>query len=217
MERPGDRRKLGVETASRLRDLRATKIQVEVEAMKACQADLQWTNRKSSKFSARMTGWLGAGSMMALVLVGASGCGYPAHSAAPGSKQAIEAAVARYVAATNRGDADALAALYADDAMLLPPDHEPIKGRQAIGDFWRQGTDEGLEVTTLAVEVDGDLGYLVGRYHLPQTDEEPADSGKYVMCLKRQRDGSWKLTADIWNRSGDDEEDDDPGPAPSIS
>ena len=107
------------------------------------------------------------------------------------------------------GDADALADLYADDAMLLPPDHEPIQGREAIGDFWRQGTDEGLEVTTLTVEVEGDLGYLVGRYNLPATDEEPADSGKYVMCLKRQRDGSWKLTADIWNRSGDADEDDD--------
>jgi hypothetical protein len=31
MERPGDRRKLEVETAVRLRDLRATKIQVEGE------------------------------------------------------------------------------------------------------------------------------------------------------------------------------------------
>jgi uncharacterized protein (TIGR02246 family) len=121
------------------------------------------------------------------------------------------------VAASNQGDAEALAALYADDAMLLPPDHEPIRGREAIGAFWRQGTDEGLEITTLAVEVDGDLGYSVGRYHLPPTDEEPADSGKYVLCLKRQRDGSWKLTADIWNRSSDGGEDDDSSPAPSIT
>ena len=107
--------------------------------------------------------------------------------------------------------------MYADDAVLLPPDHEPIRGRAAIGDFWRQGTDEGLEVTTLTVEVDGNLGYLVGRYNLPATDEEPADSGKYVMCLKRQRDGVWKLTADIWNRSGDDEEEAVGRGEPSIS
>jgi uncharacterized protein (TIGR02246 family) len=146
-----------------------------------------------------------------------AGCGGPAPSAVSGSRQAIEAAVRRYVAASNQGDAEALAGLYADDAMLLPPDHEPIQGREAIGAFWRQGTDEGLEVTTLAVEVDGDLGYSVGRYHLPQTDEEPADSGKFVMCLKRQRDGSWKLTADIWNRSADGDEDDDSSPAPSIT
>jgi uncharacterized protein (TIGR02246 family) len=156
--------------------------------------------------------------MVTLAAAWVSACSRPEAPPVAGSRQAIEAAVARYVAASNQGDADALAALYADDAMLLPPDHEPIRGRQAIGDFWRQGTDEGLRVTTLKVEVEGDLGYLVGRYNLPPTDEEPADSGKYVMCLRRQRDGSWKLTADIWNRSGDDDEgDDDAGPFPSIS
>jgi uncharacterized protein (TIGR02246 family) len=133
------------------------------------------------------------------------------------ARQAIEAAVRRYVAATNQGDAQALADLYTDDAVLLPPDHEPVRGREAIGAYWSQGTDEGLAVTTLSLEVDGDLGYLAGRYNLAPTDEEPADSGKYVMCLKRQPDGSWKLTADIWNQSGDDDEDDDAeAPAPAI-
>src|SRR5947208_660717 len=80
-------------------------------------------------------------------------------------------------------------------------------------------TDQGLEITTLKVEVNGELGYLVGRYHLPPTDEEPADSGKYVMCLKRQGDGSWKLTADIWNSSSDssDDADDEPRAPSSIS
>ena len=127
-------------------------------------------------------------------------------------------AVHRYLETVSQGRPDDIVALYADDAMLLPPDHEPILGRAAIGAFWEQGTDQGLEVTNLDVEVDGNLGYLVGRYHLPATDDEPADSGKYVMCLKRQRDGSWKLTADIWNRSGDaDDEDDDDSPLPSIS
>jgi len=134
-------------------------------------------------------------------------------------RQGIEAAISRYVAASNRGDADALTQLYAEDAVLLPPAHEPIEGREAIGAFWHQGTDQGLEVTTLKVEVNGDLGYLVGRYHLPATDEEPADSGKYVMCLKRQFDGSWKLTADIWNSSGDstDDANDEPRPRSSVS
>ena len=72
-------------------------------------------------------------------------------------------------------------------------------------------------VMAAAGPVDGDLGYLVGRYHLPATDEEPADSGKYVMCLKRQRDGVWKLTADIWNRSGEAEDVEDRRGAPSIT
>jgi uncharacterized protein (TIGR02246 family) len=123
------------------------------------------------------------------------------------ARMAIEAAVHRYVDASNSGDAEALMNLYAEDAVLLPPDHEPIQGREAIGAFWRQGTDQGLEVTTLRVDTDGKIGYLIGRYRLPATDEDPADSGKYVMCLRRQRDGSWKLTADIWNSSSAEDED----------
>jgi uncharacterized protein (TIGR02246 family) len=173
--------------------------------------------RKSSKISARMTAWARQGRVIGLGLGFLAGCSRGSAPAEAGSRQAIEAAVQRYVDASNQGDADALASLYADDAMLLPPDHEPVRGRDAIGDFWRQGTDEGLEVTTLAVEVEGDLGYLVGRYHLPATGEEPADSGKYVMCLKRQRNGAWKLTADIWNRSGEADDEGSGRGAPSIT
>jgi uncharacterized protein (TIGR02246 family) len=170
-----------------------------------------------------MTGRLPGGrpALGGLVLTAAllGGCGARGLPPDPAARQAIEAAVRRYVAASNQGDASGLAALYADDAVLLPPDHEPIRGRAAIRAFWDQGTDEGLEVSNLAIEADGNLGWLVGRYRLPATDEEPADSGKYVMCLKRQTDGSWKLTADIWNRSGDDEdtEDEDSSPPPAIS
>jgi uncharacterized protein (TIGR02246 family) len=136
------------------------------------------------------------------------------------ARRQMEEAVTRYVTATNAGDSEALTSLYAEDAVLLPPDHEAIQGRQAIGEFWSQGTDEGLELRTLRIEVDDNVGYLVGSYHLPATGEEPADSGKYVMCLRRQADGTWKLTADIWNSSssGDDaEEPRERGPGPSIS
>ncbi len=185
--------------------------------MKACHADPGSTTLKYSKINARMTGRVALGGLLVLLGGILAGCGGRGRPEEPGSREAIESAVRRYVAASNQGDVKALAALYADDAMLLPPDREPIQGREAIGTFWSQGTDQGLEVTTLAIEVDGDLGYLVGRYNLPATDEEPADSGKYVMCLKRQRDGSWKLTADIWNRSGDPDEGEDGSPGPAIT
>src|SRR6476661_1631615 len=185
--------------------------------MKACRADLRWTRRKDSKINARMTGWVPRLGLLAQI-GWAAGCAGQPPVPDPADRRAVETAIRSYVEASNKGDVATLASLYAEDAMLLPPDHEPIRGREAIGAFWRQGTDEGLEVTNLAVEVDGNLGYLVGRYHLPTTDEEPADSGKYVMCLKRQQDGSWKLTADIWNQSSDgDDADDDSSPSPSIS
>jgi uncharacterized protein (TIGR02246 family) len=135
-----------------------------------------------------------------------AGCADGSQALDSASRGAIEATVDRYVAASNEGDAEALTALYADDAVLLPPDHEPVHGREAIGEFWRQGTDTGLEVSTLRLEVGGDVAYLVGQYHLPPTEQEEADSGQYVLCLKRQADGAWRLTADIWNGSGGSDE-----------
>jgi uncharacterized protein (TIGR02246 family) len=173
---------------------------------------------KPSKIDAKMTVRSGSALLLGL-LSGLAACAAVRPVTGRSDRQGIEAAVSRYVAASNRGDADALTRLYADDAVLLPPAHEPIEGREAIGAFWHQGTDQGLEITTLKVEVNGELGYLAGRYRLPPTEEEPADSGKYVMCLKRQIDGSWKLTADIWNSSGDstDEADEDSEPRSAIS
>lgn len=152
-----------------------------------------------------------------LIGIALASCGRTVAPGSPTDRREIEAAMRRYVAATNEGDAEALTQLYTEDAVLLPPDHQPIQGRDAIADFWRQGTDPGLEVTTLRLEVDGDIGYLVGRYHLPPTEEEPADSGKYVMCLKRQGDGAWKLTADIWNSSVGDSDAEDPGRGPAAA
>ena len=179
----------------------------------------QVSDHKPSKNDAKMTVPRG----FTLVLAGwagLAGCSRAPSRAPATDRNAVEATVNRYVEATNHGDVYALAALYDDDAVLLPPDHQPIRGRDAIGQFWRQGTDEGFEVTTLRLDVDGGIGYIVGQYTLPETDEEPADSGKTVMCLRRQRDGSWKVTADIWNSSvsaDSTDEDDDTSPTPSIT
>jgi len=156
----------------------------------------------SSKIDAKMTAGLGFRPFLGALAAFLAGCAGGSATVETASRGAVEATVDRYVSASNEGDADALTELYADDAVLLPPDHEPIHGRDAIGEFWRQGTDTGLEVSTLRLEVDGEVAYLVGRYRLPPTEQEEADSGQYVLCLKRQTDGSWKLTADIWNGSG---------------
>jgi uncharacterized protein (TIGR02246 family) len=158
---------------------------------------------KSSKNGAKMTARPLLRPLLGLVAAALAGCAGRPSAVESASRSAIESTVDRYVAASNEGDADALAELYAEDALLLPPDHQPIHGRAAIVEFWRQGTDAGLEVSTLRLEVAGDVAYLVGRYRLPPTEEEAADSGQYVLCLKRQADGAWKLTADIWNGSGE--------------
>jgi len=52
-----------------------------------------------------------------------AGCDTASDDSPAADRKAVEATVNRYVEATNKGDADALAQLYEDDAVLLPPDH----------------------------------------------------------------------------------------------
>jgi len=108
--------------------------------------------------------------------------------------------------AFNAGDAKALAALYAPDAMLLPPNAEPVKGRKSIEEFWAgfiegvKGKLEIQEVLVPEVLVQGDLAYSLGRFTILDVDGEVVDRGKYVGIWKRG-DGQWLLYRDILNTS----------------
>src|SRR5215207_5421790 len=153
MERPGERRNVVTETAECLRDLRATNIQVGREHEGPDVSGLQDV-ANSSKNGAKMTASPRFRSLLGMLAALFAGCRGESPALQAASRGAIEATVDRYVTASNESDAEALAALYADDALLLPPDHEPIHGREAIVEFWRHGTDEGLEVSPLRLEVD---------------------------------------------------------------
>ena len=120
-------------------------------------------------------------------------------------QQAIEDTDARFVEAYNRGDVASVAALYTDDAVLLPPNSETLRGRQAIQEFWNGAWQMGVRevmLQTVSVEDSGHLAYEIGAYTLkiqPEGGEATTDKGKYVVIWKRQADGSWKLAVDIWN------------------
>ena len=60
-----------------------------------------------------------------------------ATSALAQAKVSIEKLNAEWVAAFNKGDAKALAAMYSPDAYVLPAGAEMAKGHNAIEAFWR--------------------------------------------------------------------------------
>ncbi len=122
-------------------------------------------------------------------------------------QQAIEETNTQFCEAVNRGDAAAVAALYAEDAKLLPPNTEMVSGRQAIQAFWEGALEMGvwdINLESVGVGYDGNLAYEIGAYTLniqPEGGQAMTDTGKYVLVRKRQADGTWKMTADIWNSS----------------
>ena len=54
-----------------------------------------------------------------------------------------------------------------------------------------------------------DLGYTIGRYELTRNDAEGnpvVERGKYVRLFRKQSDGAWKCTVDMWNAAAPEDE-----------
>lgn len=109
-----------------------------------------------------------------------------------------------YARAVLAGDADAVAALYTDDAVEMPPGAPERVGREAIRAGY-QGGGETTEFTMIPLQIEGraDLAYDRGGWSwtgvMPGTTEPRTEVGKYLAIARRQADGSWRWTAAIWN------------------
>jgi len=118
-------------------------------------------------------------------------------------RNAILAANEKFMKAVDFGDADALAALYTEEAQLLPTNSDFVTGRLAIEHFWEGIYGMGMEsakLETIEVEGMGKMAYEVGKYTLFAEGDQMLDQGKYIVIWK-QVEGEWKLHRDIWNTS----------------
>lgn len=124
--------------------------------------------------------------------------------AAAQSKAAIQKLNDKWDAAFDKGDAAALAAMYAEDAYLLPPGHDMVKGRSQIRAFWAGAVKQlgGATLTTLDVERLGrGAAREIGLFSFATKAQPPQPvTGKYVVVWRRIG-GHWLLTTDIWNTS----------------
>jgi uncharacterized protein (TIGR02246 family) len=111
----------------------------------------------------------------------------------------------RFTAAASRGDSHGMAAVYADDAELLPPNSEPLQGRTGIERFWQGGIEmgiRGIELEMLGLETGDGFACEVGRCTLriePDDGETVTDVGKYMIVHRRQPDDSWRRAVEIFN------------------
>jgi ketosteroid isomerase-like protein len=108
-----------------------------------------------------------------------------------------------YTAATLAADVKAIIALYTDDAIEMPPNEPPVKGRAAIEAHYvkqfAMGKITAFTLTHLDTRSSGDMGHDVGTYTQTMSGEKPMnDSGKYTVILKRVG-GAWKVSSAIYN------------------
>ncbi|MBV9689650.1 MAG: SgcJ/EcaC family oxidoreductase [Ktedonobacteraceae bacterium] len=121
-------------------------------------------------------------------------------------RAAIEANNRKFGQAFHHRDAAAVAALYSENAHILPPGSEMMQGRAAIQAFWQAQMDSGVkevELETVDVEFGGGtLATEIGHFVLTiqQGSETVKSSGKYAATWKQEGE-DWKLHVDIWNSS----------------
>lgn len=113
--------------------------------------------------------------------------------------EAIMMLLAEYDAAATAGNVDPVMALYADDAVSMPPDAPARTGKDEIRAAFVAVLEENtIQLTSQVdeVRVSGDLAFLRVAYDetvTPKAVGEPTQlHGKWLVILERQPDGSWK-------------------------
>lgn len=145
--------------------------------------------------------WLAVGIV---ALVGSMASFAHAASSASADEAAIRAQSASWEKAYNGGDAKAVAALYAEDALLLPPGASGVRGRAAILEFFAKdvaGSKAAGAVFALNpktdVGVSGNMGWESGTYKVT-VKGAVVETGKFL-SVSRKKDGKWLYIRDTWN------------------
>ena len=127
-----------------------------------------------------------------------AGCGPKAPVADSGADvAAVESAAAGSERAYNDKNADAVAAIYAEDAQFLPQGAPAVNGRAAIREHYANEIATAwakISVVSDAPVVAGDWAWRSGTWSV----SAPPLSGKYVDVWHRTAEG-WRLYRDIWN------------------
>ena len=124
---------------------------------------------------------------------------------ADADERAIRGQVDRWLQLIKAKDAAGIAALYAEDGAVMPPNGPIGKGRAAIQQTWAAmmqtpGFDLTFVPEQIIVSSSGDMALDRGTYRLAvaPTGTAQSDTGKYVVVW-RKIGSEWKAAADIFN------------------
>jgi ketosteroid isomerase-like protein len=91
------------------------------------------------------------------------------------------------------------AAMYVENATLMPPNQMMVQGRAAIRTFIKQQPPlSHFIASVIEINGHGDLAYVRGTYQAVQ-ESGATDHGKFLEIRRRETDGRWLITADIFN------------------
>jgi len=143
--------------------------------------------------------WLASGRLVAAV-VAAAALIVPLQGQSK-TDPVIDRLAADFSAAYNTADVDKVAAFFADDAVMLPPNRPMTKGRAAIEAALRRNFDHDparMTVTPLESAVVGDRAYEAGTREMKWASGTTLQE-KYVRIWHRAGP-DWRIAYWIWNR-----------------
>ncbi|HET7903047.1 MAG TPA: SgcJ/EcaC family oxidoreductase [Candidatus Eisenbacteria bacterium] len=133
------------------------------------------------------------------VLLGS--CSRPPADDASAARAGIVAADRDFMTAFTARDAAAMSLVYTEDALLLPPNADPVQGREAIAKFWESMLllpVKELRLELIDVHGTGDMVTSEGRYTLLDDKDHPVEVGKYLVVWRKTAQG-WRMYRDLWN------------------
>jgi len=142
-------------------------------------------------------------AVAALILAAGCARGGPA-SLSEADKTALRANDDNFVQAVLAKNWAAAAALYTAEASLMQPNGPEVKGSAMI-QAWLEAFPPISTFTVEPQEIDGlgDLAYVRGTYSMsftpPGAPGPIEDRGKYLLIERKQADGSWLITDEIFN------------------
>lgn len=144
--------------------------------------------------------------LWSLVSMGCSSPPIGAPELSDGDRERIQATVNEFAGAWLANDPTRVLATLSEDAVLIPHHGHPVvAGRKAIEEFWWP-EGQPARVTRFSAtqdEVSGmsSLAYARGRFVLAFEYEgiEYSNEGNYVVLLKKDPQGVWKISHRIWN------------------
>lgn len=91
------------------------------------------------------------------------------------------------------------ASLFAEKATFMPPNQPMVQGRAAI-QTWMKNFPRLSKFIASPIEITGrgDLAYIRGTFQLV-FENGATDRGKYLEIRRREKNGRWLTTADIFN------------------
>lgn len=129
----------------------------------------------------------------------------PVAASAASLEDEVRAAYAAWDAAFNNGDAKLIAASYADDALLLPPSHDILKGPAGaetfFGGLFTNGVT-GHKLELIEARGDGAMVVSAAKWSANGKDSTGAPatfSGIATHVFAKQPDGSLKLKLHTFN------------------